>query len=118
MILAGYLHKLFARQSKLAPVGAKVLVDQFIAERIVSCRDRSMRRKERVSGNHLACLVKVEASSNQFPAALQVQEGRVSFVDMPGRGGNPQGAQGANAANTQHYLLRDAHLTVATVQPR
>ena len=43
VILASNLHKLVAVQPKLTPIGAKVLVHQVIAERIVPRRDRRMR---------------------------------------------------------------------------
>src|SRR5712692_691286 len=42
VILAGYLHKLLTGQSKLAPVRAKILINQVVTKCIVARRDRRM----------------------------------------------------------------------------
>ena len=56
MIFACHLHKLFARQAELAPIGAKILVHQVVAKGIVACWYRSVRGEERVGGDRLARL--------------------------------------------------------------
>src|SRR3954447_23517466 len=72
VIFAGNFQKLIAVQSDLFPVGTKILVDQVIAESVVACGDRCMGREEGVSGYHLACFVKAQASGNKLTAAFQV----------------------------------------------
>ena len=91
MVLTRDLHELVTRQSELAPVRTKILVDKVIAKGIVSRGNRSMRREERICRDCFACLVKAKPGSNEFPAPFQVQEGGVPLVEVPGRRRNAQG---------------------------
>src|SRR5215471_7691800 len=105
MIFTCHIHELFAGQSKLPPVGAKILINQVVGERIVASRDRCMCCEERICSDCFTGLVKRQASSNQFPASFEVEESCVTLVDVPGSRSDAQGAQSANATNTQYNLL-------------
>ncbi len=83
MILSRDLHELLAVESKLSPVGAKVLVDEIVTERIIPCRYRSVRREERICSNRFSSLVEAQAKDYQLPAAFQIQKGCMSLVKMP-----------------------------------
>src|SRR6266567_3455268 len=78
-----HLPKLVAVEPQLSPVGTKIPVNQIVAESIIACRYRRVRREKRVCSNYLAGLVEAQARGNQFPASLQVEKSGVSFIDMP-----------------------------------
>src|SRR2546421_12475901 len=107
MVLTRDLHELVTRQSELAPVRTKILVDKVIAKGIVSRGNRGMRREERICRDCFAGLVKAKPGSNEFPAPFQVQEGGVPLVQAPGRRRNAQGTYSAHRSNAPHTLLRD-----------
>ena len=81
MLFTCDFHKLVAGQAELAPVGAEVLVDEVIAECVVTGWYRRVRGEERVGGNGLAGLIESQARGNQFTASFQVQESGMSLVD-------------------------------------
>src|SRR5437016_2940005 len=86
MILPRYLHELFAVESQLPPVGAKVLVDEIITECIVPCGYGRMCCEERICGDRLSCLVEAQSGGHQLPASFEIQKGRVPLVEVPRRG--------------------------------
>src|SRR5947209_9994440 len=85
MILPRYLHKLFAVETQLSPVRAKVLVDEIITECIVPCWYGRMCCEERICGDRLPCLVEAQSGGNQLPASFEIQKGRMPLVEVPCR---------------------------------
>src|SRR5579884_1626774 len=118
MILARHLQKLVAVQAELAPVGAKVSIDQVVVESIVTGGHGRMRGKECIGRDDLARLIEAQPLRYQFATALKVQESGVSLIEMPGCRRNIQRSQCAHAADTQHDLLCDTNLAVPAVEAR
>ena len=83
VILTGNLHELIAGQTEFAPVGAEVLIDEVVVEGIIACRDRCVRREERICADSFACLIEAQTCCHQFATPLEGEEGSMSLVDVP-----------------------------------
>src|SRR5579875_132696 len=83
MIFASHLQKLLARKAELSPVGIEILINQIVAESIVTCGYWGVRCKERASGHHLARFTKSQATGHQLATALQIEKSGMAFIDMP-----------------------------------
>ena len=75
-----------------------------------------MNRKDRVALDVLERALKRFARGNELTRALHKVQGRVSFVQVIDRWIDAECAQGANAANTEHHLLMQAHLAPTHIQ--
>src|SRR6266567_5163999 len=72
--------------------------------------------EERVRLHRFTCCIEIQTAGNEFATAFQAQEGCMPFIKVPGGGRDTQGAQRAHTTDTQHNLLRNAYLAVATIE--
>ncbi len=91
--------------------------DQIVIEDIMSGSNRCMRGEHCAGGDQFQRAGKIHvAFAYPLAAALQHLERGVTFVDMPYRRLQTEGAHGAHAADTEYDFLLDAGGDVATVE--
>ena len=108
----------FAVLAHVAPAARQVLFDLVERERVVAGRHRCVGGEHRRAAHRGHGLVERGAALDVFANALQRDERRVPFVQVPHRGRDAQRAQRAHAADAEDHLLLDAHLAVAAVEAR
>ena len=102
----------------VAPAAREVLFDLVERERVVTGRHRCVGGEHRRAAHRGHGLVERGAALDVFADALQRDERRVAFVQVPHRGRDAQRAQRAHAADAEDHLLLDAHLAIAAVEAR
>ena len=96
---------------------AEVAADHLLGERIVTGRDRRMRRVEAGGTDDLHALGEGEMLLlDALTQTLQTGEGGVALVVVIDLGMQAQRTQGAHAADAQQELLLQAVLPVATIE--
>ena len=65
-----------------SPAAGQVFLDEVELERVVSGRDRRVRREDRASPDFLERVVEARTALGELPDALQDDERRVSFVEV------------------------------------
>ena len=101
-----------------APRAGEVRLDQAERERVVSGRHRRVRGEDRRPAHRVERRFERRAALDLIADALQDDERRVSFVQVPGRRLDAHGLEDADAADAEDDLLLDARLAVAAVEPR
>ena len=116
-ILASQAEELVTGKAELFVVLAEELLQQFGGEMVDAGLHRCVRGEDVAGADDLAGLGEGDvALVHQQADALQRQEGGMPFVHVADIGDDPQGAQGADAADAQQDLLDHAHLLVADVE--
>ena len=118
LLLEGDLHELVAGEAELRPVAPEELLDHGEGEGVVACRHRGVGGKDAPCLHLLERLLKRLSLGDKLAAEFENQERRVPLIHVPDRRLVAELAQGANPPHTEHELLRDAHLLVATVEAR
>ena len=80
------------------------------------CGHGGVSGKHRVDRDRLERAGEIQALLHQVAQALQDQERRVPFVDMPDRGLEAERGERAHPADAEHDLLLDAGGAVAAVE--
>ena len=94
----------------------EVTGNQFMVEDVVSRGDRCVRGKDRTTRDHLQCCCKFKPLQGALATAFQDLKGRVTFIDMPDGGFDPQCSQCTHTTDTEHNFLLDAGALVTTVE--
>ena len=87
-------------------------------ERVVSGRNRGVRREDRCLSYALQRLVEAVAVGDQLVNALQHDERGVSLIQMPDVGGDAKSAQRTHAAYAENDFLLEARFAIAAVEAR
>ena len=84
-----------------------------MVEDIMARGHRRVGGEHRVARHQLQGAVEIQPLLHLFAAALQDEEGGVSFVDVPHVGVASDRAQGAHTADAEYYLLLYARVRIA-----
>lgn len=110
-------HELIEGESQRGIEGFEGLFDESLFEVVVSCGDGSVRGEDGLLSDVAGGVVEGHAAifhllSDRFESG----EGVVSFVEVENAGGDPEGAEGFDAADAANELLTDARARVAAIK--
>ena len=116
-VLAAKAEEFFAAQAEQTVVSAEVALQQVGGEMVDARLHRGIGGEDVAGADDLLGLAEPDAAFlHQEPNTFQGQEGGMPLVHVAHVGEDPQGAQGANAADPQQDLLQYAHLLIAAVE--
>ena len=111
------IHKLIAVQPQLAPIVGEILVYQPGRKFVVASWNGCMSRKNAgILNNLLGFFQAMSLVVHQLVHSLQRQKGGMTFVHMVDCWTITESLQGAQPADTQQHLLRNAKFRIADVE--
>src|SRR5262249_34492512 len=113
--MAAERQKLLTVESQRIPVTVEMFLDQMERERVVSGRNRRVRREYGRRADEIGGIVETHSALRQRANAFEHEKRGVTFVGMEDRRAYPQTFEHAHAADSQNHFLPDARLLVAAV---
>jgi hypothetical protein len=113
---AAQAHELLPLDPQVVTAFAEIVPDHVLGEMVVAGGHGGVGGEYGVGRHRLQGGVEGQPALHLAADALQHQEGGVTLVDVKGRGLDPQGLQGAHAADAQDDLLLDAGVLVAAIE--
>ena len=110
------LQEAFLLRLQLGQVVGEVLGDQVVGKDVVSRGYRRVGGEYGPGGDRFQRRVEIEARRHMFANPLQHLESRVTLIDMPNGGHEPQGPQRTYPADPQDDLLLDARVHIPAVE--
>ena len=101
-----------------APAAGEMLLDEMKGERVVARRHRRVRREDGRAAHLRECGVPGRAGREGIAQALEHDERRMAFVQMPDGRRQPERAQGEHAAEPEDDLLLQPRVLAAAIEPR
>ncbi len=118
VVVVAERHERVAVRAERAPGVRQVRLDEAERKRVVAGRDRRVRREDRRAPDFFERGVERVAALEQVADALQHDERRVPFVEVPRGRRRAHRLQRADAADAEDDLLLHARFAVAAVEPR
>ena len=118
VVVAAEREELVAVAVHRSPAAGEVLLDQMERKRVVAGRHRRVRREDGRAPHFGERVFPGLARREEVAHALQHDERRVAFVQVPHGRLQAERAQREHAAEAEHDFLLQARVLAAAVQPR